>query len=158
MGTAKWYVTYSLVFTPWKQFVQHLWVSYTELQVKIKNWKWFSSGEETGQKSPRCDRRTPHLRAGSNSSIYRMKFIHSYLLFPCYWRWNSTAWMVLPEGFRFLSLSVRGGDAAACISTRNTLLPELSTSFYFISLCGILNQTPQKLLKGLICMCRSKAK
>lgn len=159
MGRAKWYMSYSLVFTPWKQFARHLRVSYTEpeLQVKIKNWKWFSSGGKTEQKPPRCERWTPQLWAGSNSSIYWMKFIRGYLLFPCYWRRNSTAWTVLPEGFQFPSLSGRGGDAVACISTRNTLLREFSTSFYFVCLCGILNKT-QKLLKGLICMCRSKAK
>lgn len=101
MGMAKQCITYSLVFTPWMQFAQCLQVSYMEqqLQVKIKNRNWFSSGEKTEQKSPCCDRWTPQLWAGSNASIYVMKFIHSYLLFLiCYSRWNSTAWTVLTEG------------------------------------------------------------
>lgn len=101
MGMAKRYITYSLVFTSWIQFAQCLQVSCMEhqLQVKTKNGNWFSSGEKTEQKSPCCDRRTPQLWAGSNTSVYVMKFIHSYLLFlMCYSRWNSMAWTVLTEG------------------------------------------------------------
>lgn len=98
MGMAKRYITYSLVFTPWMQFARCLQVSYME-QVSIKNGNWFSSGEKTEQKSPRCDRRTPQLWAGSKASIYTAKFIHSYLLsLFCYSRWNSAAWTVLTEG------------------------------------------------------------